>query len=382
MNFKDFGESRNGVLRKAPGGYWVFIPNSLPDQITYSPSVGALLSIADRKVGKLEGICHRLPNPHLLSGAYINREAVLSSRIEGTQSTESDLFLSEISEPTTSSEADIREVQNYVRALNHGTERRKTLPLSLRLLQEMHKELMSGVRGGEQTPGEFRRTQNWILGSNPSSARYVPPPPEELYTSLGQLEAFMHRKNPEQIPVLLECAMVHYQFEAIHPFLDGNGRLGRLLIILLCIERNILPHPLLYMSGYFERNRTEYFDHLLDVSQRGNWDEWFAYFLKGAAEQADDAANRAVKVIDTYTEFTSFDVSPTARRLVDVLMRNPFTTLKSASQILNVTPAAASRAVTQLVETGVLKTFGPVRQRGQLYVAERLLTAYTSNNNS
>lgn len=377
MDPRTFSTGKTGRVIKQPSGYWAYVPNELPREFSYSPEVGAMLSIADRKIGMLDGLCYRLPNAHQLSGAYVTREATLSSRIEGTQSTASDVYLFEIEPEAAQRPEDVQEVANYVIALNYALARENELPVSLRLLREVHARLMHGVRGRDKTPGEFRRSQNWIGGGTPENAIYVPPPVDDMQRLLDDLEKFLHRPQPERIPPLLECALVHYQFEAVHPFLDGNGRIGRLLITLLVIERGCLSLPLLYLSAYFEKNREEYYDQLMTVSQTGNWTSWLAFFLRGVAEQADDAVKRASRVLDLRQRHSELDVSPTARRLVEQLLQNPFVTIKSVSEALKVTRAAASKAIEQLRAERVLHYYPPRRSQGQRYVAKELLDAFT-----
>ncbi|MFZ5434533.1 MAG: Fic family protein, partial [Calditrichota bacterium] len=251
------------------------------------------------------------------------------------------------------------------------------LPLSLRLIREIHAILMDGVRGTNKTPGEFRTSQNWIGGRAPGDAQFVPPPIDEMKSALDDLEKFLYRSDPQLIPALLECAMVHYQFETIHPFLDGNGRVGRLLIPLIAIERGRLTHPLLYLSAYFEKNREEYYDRLMEVSQTGQWDNWFAFFLKGASEQAADAIQRAEQVLALHHQYTSLDLSKTARRVIEMIFDNPFLTIKWVSEKAQVSGVSAGAAVRQLVDTGILRPHPPIRERGQVYVARVLLDTYT-----
>jgi Fic family protein len=377
MDPRTFSAGKAGRVQKQPSGYWAFIPNELPRQISYSSEVGAMLSIADRKIGTLDGLCYRLPNAYQLSGVYVAREATLSSRIEGTKSSESDLYLFEIEPEAAERPEDVQEVANYVEALNYALARKDKLPVSLRLMRETHARLMRGVRGRNKTPGEFRRSQNWIGGSTPDNAFYVPPPADDMHRLLGDLESFLHRPSPESIPPLLECALVHHQFEAIHPFLDGNGRIGRLLITLLVIERGCLSLPLLYLSAYFEKNREEYYEQLMTVSQTGDWSGWLLFFLRGVAEQAEDAVKRAGQVLDLRHRYRELNVSPTARALVEQLLRNPFVSIKSASEVLKVTSAAASKAIEQLRVEKVLQYYPPRRVRGQRYIAKDLFEAFT-----
>jgi len=379
MEKENIKSTERGHLSRTAGGYLAFVPAPLSTKPAYSSEVVSLLSLADQAVGNLNGFCYRLPNPQLLSGAYVRREAELSSRIEGTQSTVSDLYLFELEPNTIPEAADVREVNNYVRALEYALSRKNELPVSLRLIREIHAQLMEGVRGRDKTPGEFRRSQNWIGASGCllEEARFVPPPVDEMNDALDKLEKFLYRPRPDLIPCLIECAMIHYQFEAIHPFLDGNGRIGRLLITLLVMERKLLSYPLLYLSAYFERNREEYYDHLMEVSQTGEWDNWFVFFLAGVSYQAIDAATRAGKILDMHGKYMSINMTPTARRVASMLFMNPFITIKRAADKLSVKHASAGAAIRQLEEKGVLRPFPPMRERGQIYVARELLDAYT-----
>ncbi len=271
MELADFAADQAGRLITAPQGYWAFVPNPLPPSVNLTWDLVGKISEADRALSELAGVARTLPNPHLLIGPFIRREAVLSSRIEGTQASLSDLFFFEASGTIDPQTPDVREVSNYVKALEHGLARLKKLPVSLRLIREMHEQLMGGARGDHLTPGEFRRSQNWIgpPGCTLMDAVYVPPPEDEMTEALDHLEKYLH--SASSLPPLVRLALIHYQFEAIHPFLDGNGRIGRLLLTLLLCAEGLLPHPLLYLSAYFERHRQEYYRLLLAVSQSGHW---------------------------------------------------------------------------------------------------------------
>lgn len=295
MDLERFRRSPSGrVLQMGQGeaAYWAYVPHPLPPEITWDVDLVCALSDADRALGQLAGLGRALPNPHLLIRPFIRREAVLSSRIEGTQTDLPHLYAYEAGQlalpglDPAPPEADMREVLNYVHALEYGLERLNTLPVSLRLLRELHGVLMKGVRGEQATPGEFRRTQNWIgpPGCTLNDATYVPPPPPELMPALAAFESYLHSDG--SLPPLIRLALIHYQFEAIHPFLDGNGRIGRLIIVLLMNHWNLLPLPLLYLSAFFHRYRDQYYHLLLMVSQQGAWREWSEFFLQGVAEQS------------------------------------------------------------------------------------------------
>ena len=267
----------HGRVIRCAGGYDAFVPAPLPP-VAWDGTLAAALSRADLAIGRLAGEGRRFPNPHLFIRSFLRREAVLSSRIEGTRTSLGQLLAAEAGAPGGPDPADLREVGNYVAAMEYGLDRLETLPLSLRLIREMHERLMLGVRGDMATPGEFRRSQNWIgpPGCGLNDATYVPPPPDAMAGCLDALERFLH---DEDLPPLVHAALAHAQFEAIHPFLDGNGRVGRLLIALLLAERGILPSPLLYLSAYFEATREEYYAHLLAVTEAGAWESWLTYFL-------------------------------------------------------------------------------------------------------
>src|SRR2546426_4191463 len=279
-----------GRVIRTPKGYAAFVPAPLPPTLDYGADLVRALSRADAALSELSGLGQHLPNPHLLIAPYVRREAVLSSRIEGTKASLSDLLLDEMENAASvPREDDVREVRNYVVALEYGIKRLRDLPLSLRLVRELHARLMKGVRGERATPGEFRRSQNWIgpSGSTPATAPYVPPPPEHMKEALADCERFLHER--EKLPDLIQCALMHEQFEAIHPFLDGNGRVGRLLITLFLIERGRLSQPLLYLSAYIEAHRGEYYSGLQAVHTDGDWKGWIRFFLTGVELIAQDA---------------------------------------------------------------------------------------------
>lgn len=336
------------------------------------------LSAADQALGLLGGAGRSLPNPHLLSSTLLRREAVLSSRIEGTQASLSDLVLFEV-EGSKEERGDVREVLNYVEAVEHVLNPERRLPLSLPLLREAHEILLSGVRGGAHaTPGAFRRTQNWI--GPPSctldDATYVPPPPERLWEALDAFEKYLHAEHG--LPALLTVACLHYQFETIHPFLDGNGRVGRLLISLLLAEWGLLSEPMLDLSAYIEPRRDDYYARLLAVSTHGDWAGWFGFFLEAVERQATDVVARAMRLQTLRDEFRSRVA--TARStgllglLVDALFATPALTIPRAVQVLGVTHRAARLNVEKLVDVGILVEVGG-RARTRLFVAPAVLRA-------
>jgi len=332
------------------------------------------LSDADRLIGRLAGESGRFPNPHLLIRPFVQCEAVLSSHIEGTQATLGELLAAEAGAVVERSPADLREVANYVVALEYGAKRLKTLPLSLRLVTELHDRLMKGVRGGSATPGEFRRSQNWIgpAGCTLANAVYIPPPPEELMNCLGKWEKFLHDRS---LPPLIQAALMHCQFEAIHPFLDGNGRVGRLLIILFLLERKILQAPLLYLSAFFDATSRDYYERLQGVYERGEWDAWIEYFLNGIARQSEDALHRA-SLINALLEKWRLAVASSGLRtavgLIEMLGRNPYCTIKKIAHQLKVAFTTAQRAVGKLKELGIVMEVTDAR-RNRLYCARDIL---------
>jgi Fic family protein len=357
---------------RGEAAYWAFQPEPIPRRVELSEGTIFRLSEADRAVGALAGLGARLPNPHLLIGPYVRREAVASTRIEGTQSTLSDVLSAEAQLRIESE--DQREVLNYVRALERGVARLHDLPLSKRLIREMHAELLRGVRGHERTPGEFRRTQNWIGGGNPVDARFVPPPADHLEDLLDDLEAFLHEDL--QMPLLVRASLAHFQFETIHPFLDGNGRLGRLLIVFYLIERRVLEQPLLYLSAYFERNREAYVDALQAVRERGDVDGWIAFFLSGVALQARRAVESADALLRLRDDFRERLRTARARGQVvdaaEALIGNPYVTAPQLAQTLAMTRQGAQYVISSLERVGIV---APVegRDRPALYVASDVL---------
>jgi Fic family protein len=315
-----------------------------------------------------------LPNPHLLIRPYVRREAVSSTRIEGTQSTLGEVFSAEAQLRLLPDDPDLREVLNYVRALEVGLDRLNTLPLSNRLLREMHAELLRGVRGEERTPGEFRRSPNWIGGRGPADAVFVPPPPQHMVEALTDLERYVH--DDVRLPLLVRCALIHYQFETIHPFLDGNGRLGRLLIVFYLVERGVLREPLLYLSAYFERNRNVYVDHLQRVREEGAYEEWVTFFLRAVTAQARLATETAEALIKVGARFREQLRSVRARGqaidAAEALIGNPFLTVPRLANDLGLTRQGAQYVITTLQRAEIVT---PVRgsSRPALYVAREVL---------
>lgn len=352
-----------------------FVPPPLPPEVTLDPELVSALSEADRNLGLLAGAGEWWPNPHLLIRPFMRREAVLSSRIEGTQASVADLVLFEAS-PRASSAPDVREVANYVRALELGVREDRALPISLRLMRELHGELMADVGGAHLTPGEFRTSQNWIgpPGCTLNQATFVPPPPEDMRDALDAFEKYLHKES--DLPPLIRLAIAHYQFEAIHPFLDGNGRVGRLLVTLLLDEWKLLPQPLLYLSAFFDRRRSEYYQLLLGVSVAGNWGDWITFFLTGIAEQSTDVVDRARRLFalrERYrAELHSARSSALPLKLVDFLFEQPAVTVAQARDLLDVSPRAARMNVAKLEEAGIVREFTK-KARNRIYIAPEIL---------
>jgi cell filamentation protein, protein adenylyltransferase len=356
------------------GSYSAFVPAPLPPELNWTPRLIRALSDADRLVGRFAGEGGRLPNPHILIRPFVQREAVLSSKIEGTQATLGELLAAEAGAIVDRSPEDLREVGNYVVALEHGISRLKKLPLCVRLTRELHEKLMTGVQGHQAAPGRFRKIQNWIgkPGSTIATASYIPPPPGEVEPCLGAWEKFLHEST---LPPLVTIALAHYQFEAIHPFLDGNGRVGRLLITLFLIERQILPTPLLYLSAFFEASRRDYYDGLRGISESGAWNDWLEYFLLGVARMSEDALSRAMRInglLADWQKRVSGESSNNPLRVVELLGANPFITINGAADKLKIAFTTAQRAVERLERAKIVKRMGDAK-RDRVYCATSLL---------
>lgn len=375
MDASLFRDSSAGRFVRTPEGYDAFVPAPLPPDIDYDRELVMTLSRADAALSELSIAGERLPNPHLLIALYLRQEAVLSSRIEGTRTTLSELLIDEVAGTEPQRDPDLREVHNYVTAMEYGLERLNDLPLSLRFVRELHERLMDGVRGAHMTPGEFRCSQNWIgpPGSTLSTATYVPPPVPEMKEALGAWELFLHERG--SLPDLIQCALMHEHFEAIHPFLDGNGRVGRLLITLFLTERGRLTQPLLYLSAYIEAHRSDYYGALLRVRTHGDWRGWLLYFLEGVRQTAERAAEQARNLTRIREKYRRrVQDKPKALALVDEVMRSPYLTVAEAQRLLSVTNPTARTAILALMEAGVLEEVGDRKWR-RLYVARPVLEA-------
>jgi Fic family protein len=377
MRREDFTADAPGRLVVAPEGHLAYVPDPLPPQFALELSTVNLLADAERALGELKGVGQRLPNPHLLINPFLRREAVLSSRIEGTTTGLQQLLLFETAPSDEPGDSDVREVANYVAALELGFSLLEKLPVSLRLIREVHERLMQDARGQEQRPGEFRHIPNLIghRGAIPDTARFVPPPVKEMHAALHDLERYIGERR-DDLPFLIQLALVHYQFEVIHPFMDGNGRVGRLLIALQLRERAYLPQPLLYLSAYFEYHRDAYRDHLLAVSRSGTWTEWIDFFLQGVAEQSTDTVQRSYQLLDLLQRYQSWALSTTRSanlaRLVELVLVRPVISISNVEEWLGVTQPGASRLVQQLVDRGILEEVTG-RQRNRRFAALEIL---------
>lgn len=352
--------------------YEAFSPKPLPPDppLDVSPALQGLLDTANQALGRLDGITLLLPDADLFLSAYLRKEAVLSSQIEGTQSSLSDLLLFERDVRVGAEIDDVRETLNYLSAMHHGLTRiGNGFPISLRLIREIHEILMADVRGSDRAPGEFRRTQNWLGGSRPGNARYVPPPAHEVVPAMGALELFLHDR-PVMTPILIKVALIHAQFETIHPFLDGNGRVGRLLItLLLCADRKVLSRPLLYLSLYLKRNRDEYYERLQRIRTDGAWEAWLSFFLEGVIEVAGSATEMTMRIVHLIENDRQWihglgRAAASILRVHELAAREIYLTLPDASRRLGLSLPTVSKAAQNLCELGILRetTYAPRRR--------------------
>ena len=357
---------------------WAFLPNALPHPVNYSPRLAMLSSEANLALGELRGLTSQLQNPDLLIGPFVRREAVLSSRIEGTQTRIEDLYAYEAGSRRIRGDTPQHlEVFNYVESLNYGLERLATLPMSQRLIRDVHLRLMRNVRGRSRAPGQFRQNQNWLgpEGQGIEQADFIPPPVPKMNEALSEFEEYLHEDKSKH-PPLVRIAMIHYQFEAIHPFIDGNGRVGRLLIALLLVHWGLLPLPFLYLSAFFEQNRTEYYDRLLAVSKRGAVTPWVEFFLRGVAEQARDAIARVKQLQELQGRWRDYltdrAVSSRVLRLMDSLFESPLVTIPRAAKRLDVTYHSGRDIVGKLIEANILRQI-PQQRHPKLFVADAVI---------
>ena len=356
-----------------------FIPSPLPPQppLEFTPQRQRLLERATLALGRLDSISLLLPDPDIFLYAYVRREALLSSQIEGTQSSLSDLLLFELKEAPGVPLDDVAEVSNYVAALGHGLQRLKeNFPLSNRLIREMHAILLSQGRGSRKTPGEFRRTQNWIGGTRPGNARFVPPPPDKVEQCMADLERFINGKNAPY-PTLVNAALAHVQFETIHPFLDGNGRMGRLLIAFILHHDGVLKRPLLYLSLYFKQHRSEYYRLLDRVRMEGDWEAWLDFFLEGVEQTAQNAVETARRLVNLFQENTqqirqTGRRANTALRVFDALCERPILTLAEVRRRTDLSFPGATNGMNTLIELGIVRELTG-KKRNRIFAYDRYL---------
>jgi Fic family protein len=354
---------RSGVYVRQPTGYRAFIPAPLPPKppVSNDGALQRLLSQADFALGRLDGSIQILPNPDLFVFMYVRKEAVLSSQIEGTQSSLQDLLAAEASILAPTQPSDVDEVINYVAAMNYGVQRLHDLPVSVRLIREIHERLLRGVRGSNLTPGELRRSQNWIGpgGCTLSEASFVPPPPHELPEALGSLERFLHADDA--LPLLVKIGLAHAQFETIHPFLDGNGRVGRLLVTFLLCEKGVLQKPVLYLSHYFKKHRQRYYELLQATRDEGDWESWLAFFLRGVAEVSIQASETARRILALREEHRAAIAAALGRSagnghvVLEHLYQRPILSVNDVRELIGTTYPAANELVGRMEKLGILE---------------------------
>lgn len=374
---------RAGSYVRQLEGYRAFIPNPLPPEpLNLDWEMQELLSNADRALGRLDGITEILPNPDLFVTMYIRQEAVLSSQIEGTQASLVDLLEYE-SKSVKNVHKDITEVVNYINAINYGLNRLETLPLSLRLIKEIHLRLLENTRGSNRNPGEFRRSQNWIgaPGCTLQDAAFVPPPVFDMNKSMGDLELFLHNEQL-RLPFLIRVGLAHAQFETIHPFLDGNGRMGRLLITFLLCSSGILKRPLLYLSYYFKKNRYQYYEQLQSVRDNDTWEQWLKFFLSGVYEVSQEATDKARAIIqmrEKHRELVN-GFGAYSLPLLEYLYQNPIINVTGITNAMGINYSTANRLVRSFSEAGILENIKGT-SRNRVYAYSPYLDLFNENQN-
>lgn len=384
MEHKNIKPGRTGRYITQPNNYKAFIPNPLPPKppVDMTYELITMLSKAELALGRLDGASEVLPNADLFVFMYVRKEAVLSSQIEGTQASLVDLLQYEVQAKEQGKGGDVKEIANYVRAQDYGMRRVCDLPLSLRLIREIHERLLQDVRGSERRPGKFRNTQNWIgsQGASINDATFVPPPPFEMNQAMGDLEKFIHEES--RMPELIKVGLIHAQFETIHPFLDGNGRMGRLLITFLLCQKGILKRPLLYLSHYFKKHRTQYYEILQDTRDSGDLESWLLFFLKGVCEVAQEATETAKSIVRLREEFREKissllgKNSGNALKLLDSLFYTPFINIEHISEITGLSYSSANNLQKELSSLGILaETTG--QKRNRLFVFEPYVNVFS-----
>lgn len=377
--------NRAGFFMNSAVGYKSFVPAELPPNppIQYDDELQGLLSLADRKLGRLAGVTQILPNPELFVAMYVKKEAVLSSQIEGTQASFVDVLSTEYNQADDQRHDDVKEVINYVDAMNWGLEQLASFPLSLRLIRNIHARLIHNTRGANKNPGEFRTSQNWIgpAGCTLNTATFVPPTVPDMNVALGDLELFIHQED--FIPALVKIAMIHAQFETIHPFLDGNGRMGRLLITFWLCQQNILTKPLLYLSFYFKKNRAEYYDRLMAVRKNGDWENWIKFFLRGIAEVSDEATESARAILKIKEDATNAlykkdGTNSNYQRLLNYLFEQPFIKRSDVEQYLDVSNPTAGSILEVFCQMNILVDCTPDKARNKMYAFGKYLDILNS----
>lgn len=377
--------NRAGFFMNSAVGYKSFVPAELPPNppIQYDDELQGLLSLADRKLDRLDGVTQILPNPELFVAMYVKKEAVLSSQIEGTQASFVDVLSTEYNQADDQRHDDVKEVINYVDAMNWGLEQLASFPLSLRLIRNIHARLIHNTRGANKNPGEFRTSQNWIgpAGCTLNTATFVPPTVPDMNVALGDLELFIHQED--FIPALVKIAMIHAQFETIHPFLDGNGRMGRLLITFWLCQQNILTKPLLYLSFYFKKNRAEYYDRLMAVRKNGDWENWIKFFLRGIAEVSDEATESARAILKIKEDATNAlykkdGTNSNYQRLLNYLFEQPFIKRSDVEQYLDVSNPTAGSILEVFCQMNILVDCTPDKARNKMYAFGKYLDILNS----
>lgn len=377
--------NRAGFFMNSAVGYKSFVPAELPPNppIQYDDELQGLLSLADRKLGRLDGVTQILQNPELFVAMYVKKEAVLSSQIEGTQASFVDVLSTEYNQADDQRHDDVKEVINYVDAMNWGLEQLASFPLSLRLIRNIHARLIHNTRGANKNPGEFRTSQNWIgpAGCTLNTATFVPPTVPDMNVALGDLELFIHQED--FIPALVKIAMIHAQFETIHPFLDGNGRMGRLLITFWLCQQNILTKPLLYLSFYFKKNRAEYYDRLMAVRKNGDWENWIKFFLRGIAEVSDEATESARAILKIKEDATNAlykkdGTNSNYQRLLNYLFEQPFIKRSDVEQYLDVSNPTAGSILEVFCQMNILVDCTPDKARNKMYAFGKYLDILNS----